>query len=230
MTIVPAGRLVAAVQVKVPSPVRKVLLLCQPLSVKLICVPEPTSTNNTKAISSGSSKLKPMMAMSPANKVVGPAAGVLVGVFVRVLVGVNVAVGVNVGVDVNVGVKVKVGVGVGVKVNVAVGVNVDVGVKVGVNVKVCVAVGVLVGAPPWTVKGPLGMVWRTVSLPVQFAVFPIAASNWAFVPLVMPTYFALSISFKAIALVPLTNPMGRADVLVFVASACHTPAPSLFNA
>lgn len=208
------------------------MLLCQPLSVKLICAPAPTFTNRTKAISSGSSKLKPMMAISPADNVVGKPTGVLVGVLVRVLVGVldgvNVTVGVNVEVDVNVGVNVNVGVKVVVGVNVDVGVNVAVGVKVGVNVKV--GVGVLVGTPGWTVNEPLGMVWRTVSLPIQLDVLPMAARSCDFVPVVMPTYLALSISFKAIALVPLTNPDGRADVLALLALDCQTPAPSLFNA
>ena len=55
------------------------MLLCQPLSVKLIWVPEPTFTNNTKASWSASSKLKPMIAISPAMRAVGAArAGVLV--------------------------------------------------------------------------------------------------------------------------------------------------------
>ena len=49
------------------------LLLSQPLSVNEIWVPDPTLRRSTNASSSGSSKLKPTSAMSPALRTVGVA-------------------------------------------------------------------------------------------------------------------------------------------------------------
>ncbi|MEO8231923.1 MAG: hypothetical protein ABI638_06550 [Ignavibacteriota bacterium] len=40
----------------------------------------------------------------------------------------------------------------------------------------------------------------------------------------------MSTSFKATADVPFTKPVGKAEVLEFVASACHTPEPASFKA
>ena len=60
------------VHVIIPSPVRKLPALSQPLSVKLITTLPAKSTKGTNANSSGSSALKPIIRISPAVSVLVP--------------------------------------------------------------------------------------------------------------------------------------------------------------
>ena len=66
--MVPVDIASVAVQVKVPSLDRKLFVFNHPLSVKYMTVPEAISLKAIKPTSSGLSKLKPIMAMSPAPK------------------------------------------------------------------------------------------------------------------------------------------------------------------
>src|SRR5262245_49716080 len=73
LTTVPAGRSLGAVHLCAPSLPRNVPSLFTPQSAKITCVPACTSTNSTKEKLSGSSALTPMIARSPAARLVAMA-------------------------------------------------------------------------------------------------------------------------------------------------------------